>query len=111
MGAVTLSDRLQAGALRQEGSLRAMVLRPYGPAPDAVILNAAGGLTGGDRMRLEARAEAGRGSSCPPGPRNWHGCGRCCPETAGAGLIEDGLLPIRLLAAGPAGRRRRFARR
>ena len=47
------------GDLRQEGSLRALLPRPRGTALEAVLLNTAGGLTGGDRMRLEARAGAG----------------------------------------------------
>ena len=63
-GAVTLSARAEGGEsrlrdLRQEGSLRAMFPRSRGAALEAVLLNTAGGLTGGDRMRLEAQAGAG----------------------------------------------------
>lgn len=63
-GAVALSARVARGAsrlgeLRQEGSLRALFPPPAGPALEAVILNTAGGLAGGDRMRLEARAGGG----------------------------------------------------
>ncbi|MCC5973996.1 MAG: urease accessory protein UreD [Rubellimicrobium sp.] len=63
-GELRLSARLSGGRsriddLRQAGSLRALFPRPHGAALDAVFLNTAGGLTGGDRMRIEARAEAG----------------------------------------------------
>jgi urease accessory protein len=63
-GAVALSakvvgDRSRLGELRQEGSLKALFPRSRGEALDAVLLNTAGGLTGGDRMRVEARAGEG----------------------------------------------------
>ena len=45
--------------LRQSGSLKALFPRPAGAALEAVFLNTAGGLTGGDRMQIEAGAEAG----------------------------------------------------
>lgn len=63
-GEVGLSARLDQGVtrlshLRQVGSLKALFPRPAGSALEAVTLNTAGGLTGGDRMRLEARAGDG----------------------------------------------------
>lgn len=42
--------------LRQQGSLKMLFPQARGPALDAVFLNTAGGLTGGDRMRLLAEA-------------------------------------------------------
>lgn len=45
--------------LRQEGSLKALFPRDAGSALQAVFLNTAGGLTGGDVMRIAARAEPG----------------------------------------------------
>ena len=45
--------------LRQEGSLKALFPKVRGDALDAVFLNTSGGLTGGDRMRIEAEAGAG----------------------------------------------------
>ncbi|TNC48996.1 urease accessory protein UreD [Rubellimicrobium rubrum] len=45
--------------LRQQGSLKALFPRPSGPVLDVVTLITAGGLTSGDRMRLEARAGTG----------------------------------------------------
>lgn len=47
------------GHLRQAGSLRALFPRGAAAALEAVILNTAGGLTGGDRMRIAASAGAG----------------------------------------------------
>lgn len=46
------------GELRQSGSLKLMFPRPSGPMLDAVLVNTAGGVTGGDRFDLCARAEA-----------------------------------------------------
>ena len=43
--------------LRQEGSLKALFPRVRGAALDAVFLNTAGGLTGGDHMRFDVSAE------------------------------------------------------
>ncbi|WP_394179521.1 urease accessory protein UreD [Yoonia maritima] len=43
--------------LRQEGSLKALFPRVRGDALDAVFLNTAGGLTGGDHMRFDVSAE------------------------------------------------------
>ena len=45
--------------LRQQGALKALFPRSYGPTLDAVFLNTAGGLTGGDRMALDVVAQAG----------------------------------------------------
>ncbi|WP_368372992.1 urease accessory protein UreD [Rubellimicrobium arenae] len=44
--------------LRQQGSLKALFPRSGGEALEMVTLNTAGGLTSGDRMSLEATAEA-----------------------------------------------------
>ncbi len=52
-GASRLAD------LRQEGSLKALFPRGSGDALQAVFLNTAGGLTGGDRMRIGAEAGPG----------------------------------------------------
>jgi urease accessory protein len=43
--------------LRQSGSLKALFPRPDGPALPAVMLNTAGGLTGGDRMQVSVAVE------------------------------------------------------
>ncbi len=45
--------------LRQEGSLKALFPKVRGTALDAVFLNTAGGLTGGDRMQIETTAGEG----------------------------------------------------
>jgi urease accessory protein len=63
-GAVAVSalaegGRSRLGRLRQEGSLKLLFPRAAGPALEAVLLNTAGGLTGGDRMRVEAEAAPG----------------------------------------------------
>ena len=44
--------------LRQEGSLKALFPQVRGDALDAVFLNTAGGLTGGDRMQIDVTAQA-----------------------------------------------------
>lgn len=65
MGEVALSGALGPGGatrlkrLRQAGSLKALFPTPGGPALEAVTLNTAGGLTGGDRTRLSAAAGPG----------------------------------------------------
>ncbi|WP_393931622.1 urease accessory protein UreD [Yoonia sp. R2-816] len=46
------------GDLRQEGSLKALFPQTGGDALQAVFLNTAGGLTGGDRMMIDVTAEA-----------------------------------------------------
>lgn len=63
-GAASVAARREAGrtriaSLRQEGSLRLLFPRPAGEALEAVALNTSGGLTGGDRLRLDARAGPG----------------------------------------------------
>ncbi|MCX7300177.1 MAG: urease accessory protein UreD [Rhodobacterales bacterium] len=45
--------------LRQQGSLKALFPHGAGPALEAVFLNTAGGLTGGDRMRIAAEVGPG----------------------------------------------------
>ena len=44
--------------LRHEGSLKALFPQVRGDALDAVFLNTAGGLTGGDRMQIDVTAQA-----------------------------------------------------
>jgi urease accessory protein len=64
MGAVRL-EVLRAGEatvlldLAQSGCLRACFPRPHGGALEAVVLNTAGGVADGDRLRIEAVAGAG----------------------------------------------------
>lgn len=66
-------------ALHQAGSLKVLFPRGTDPALEAVLLNTAGGLTGGDRMEVEIAAGAGaravittqaaeRAYRAPPGP-------------------------------------------
>lgn len=64
VGAVAVSalaegGRSRLGRLRQEGSLKLLFPRPAGPALEGVLLNTAGGLTGGDRMQVQAEAGPG----------------------------------------------------
>lgn len=64
VGAVVLSAVQARGAariagLRQSGSLKLLFPRRVGPALEAVLLNTAGGLTGGDRMEVEVTAGPG----------------------------------------------------
>ena len=63
-GAVSIAARLNGGRtrlvrLRQQGSLKALLPHPRALALDAVLLNTAGGLTGGDRMAIDVEAGAG----------------------------------------------------
>ena len=63
-GAVRLSVKPRDGGqglddLRMSGSLKLVFPRPTGAAFDAVLVNTAGGVTGGDRFGTEARAQAG----------------------------------------------------
>ncbi|WP_298296107.1 urease accessory protein UreD [uncultured Litoreibacter sp.] len=51
--------RSALGDLRQSGSLRALFPRSASAALNAVTLNCAGGMTGGDRFDIAAEAEAG----------------------------------------------------
>ena len=45
--------------LHQSGSAKAFLPNVHGPIPEVVFLNTAGGLTGGDRLRYEARLAPG----------------------------------------------------
>lgn len=47
---VTTSDRMRCATLRQEGSFRALFPRGQSDGIETVILNTAGGITGGDRF-------------------------------------------------------------
>jgi len=63
-GAVYLStkqqgDRSVLDALRQSGSFKCLFPRPAAPALDAVLLNTAGGVTGGDSFRFSGTATEG----------------------------------------------------
>lgn len=49
----------QISGLRQQGSLKVLFPRPAGAALEAVILNTAGGLTGGDRMQTTVETGPG----------------------------------------------------
>ena len=59
LSAVLRDGQTRIKGLRQAGSLKALFPQSRGPALDAVFLNIAGGLTGGDRMRLSAEARPG----------------------------------------------------
>ena len=52
-GRSSLSD------LHQAGCLKAMLPRTHSSVPDAVMINTAGGLTGGDSLSVNVRVEAG----------------------------------------------------
>ena len=63
-GEVSLAAKARDGGtalrrLRQSGSLKCLFPRSAGRALQAVLLNCAGGVTGGDRLSLSAHAEAG----------------------------------------------------
>ena len=63
VGAASIAVRQAGGIsrladLRQEGSLKLLLPRRSGAAVEAVLLNTAGGLTGGDAMEVAALAEA-----------------------------------------------------
>lgn len=63
-GAAEVSVALREGRSRlthlfQQGSARALMPRTHGAAPEAVIVNTAGGVTGGDRFRFAFTAEDG----------------------------------------------------
>lgn len=60
-GQVRVSSKLRAGAsvidgLSMAGSMKALFPRPAGPALDVMLINTAGGVTGGDRFFVEAEA-------------------------------------------------------
>ena len=63
-GEVSLDTKPGAGGtvlrrLRQSGSLKCFFPRNSGPGLQAILLNCAGGVTGGDRFMIYAHAEAG----------------------------------------------------
>jgi urease accessory protein len=63
-GRVELRLRLRDGASRlerlyQSGSAKAILPRVPGPVPEAVLVNTAGGLAGGDRFDIALEAGAG----------------------------------------------------
>ncbi|MFN3613160.1 MAG: urease accessory protein UreD [Rubrimonas sp.] len=53
------NGRSRIGALYEQGSAKIRVPRTQGPALQAVILNTAGGITGGDDLRYDVAAEDG----------------------------------------------------
>jgi urease accessory protein len=59
MSAKPLGARTVLGDLRQAGSLRMLFPRPIDQGLQGISINTAGGITGGDRFELEARADAG----------------------------------------------------
>jgi urease accessory protein len=64
VGAVALAvrasgDRTRRSRLREEGSLRVRCPRPASAELEAIIVNTAGGVAGGDRLRLDVSVEAG----------------------------------------------------
>jgi urease accessory protein len=64
IGEARLAVRVAAGRtriarLRLQGSLKVLFPQGAGDPMEAVVLNTAGGLTGGDRMRLSVEAEPG----------------------------------------------------
>lgn len=60
--AVSLRDgRVRLDRLYQQGCAKALLPRAHGPAPEVVLINTAGGLTGGDR--LDWRLCAGPGAA------------------------------------------------
>ncbi len=63
-GAVRLSVRQREGrsvlkGLYQQGSAKARLPKAYSPSLEAVLLNTAGGITGGDHLTYELEAEEG----------------------------------------------------
>ncbi|MEM7240844.1 MAG: urease accessory protein UreD, partial [Pseudomonadota bacterium] len=52
-------DRTVLRDLHQSGCLKLMLPRNHHPVPDAVMINTAGGLTGGDRLDLDIGLDAG----------------------------------------------------
>lgn len=60
LGFARRGEATELAALHQAGAARARFPNPaHGGAPEAVILNTAGGLTGGDRFDVEVRLDAG----------------------------------------------------
>lgn len=58
LSAKSLNGTSKLDAFRQSGSLKAMFPRIFDTTLQAVLVNTAGGVTGGDRFRLEATAGA-----------------------------------------------------
>ena len=99
----------QIAGLRQSGSLKLLFPRPVGVALEAVILNTAGGLTGGDRMQIEVTAEPAAHVilSSQAAERAYRALGRSCAEVAvrlqaGAGARLDWLPQETILFEGAA---------
>ena len=99
----------QIAGLRQSGSLKLLFPRPVGVALEAVILNTAGGLTGGDRMQVEVTAEPAAHVilSTQAAERAYRALGRSCAEVAvrlqaGAGARLDWLPQETILYDGAA---------
>jgi len=60
LGFVQGDGEIRIGTLRQAGAARVRFLRPVrDAAPEAILLNTAGGLTGGDRIDIEVSLAAG----------------------------------------------------
>lgn len=53
LGFVRSGDQHQLSDLYQAGCLKLMLPRNHAPVPDAVMINTAGGLTGGDQLKLD----------------------------------------------------------
>jgi len=89
-GAASVLDRL-----RQAGSLKALFPRSSGGPLEAVVLNTAGGLTGGDRMRLSA--EAGPGTALTLSTQAAERVYRALPGSkAGAGVSLTAMAGARI---------------
>lgn len=56
---VTASGATRCANLRQEGSFRVLFPRVHAGGVEAVMLNTAGGITGGDHFTVKAKADAG----------------------------------------------------
>lgn len=59
VGAMLRDGQSVISQLRMSGALKLLFPRPSGDALETVLVNSAGGLTGGDRFRLEANAGPG----------------------------------------------------
>ena len=58
--AVVTFDRDNLGQLYQRGAAKALLPRTYGPMSEVVLVNTAGGITGGDRYQYRCDATASR---------------------------------------------------
>lgn len=80
------------GRLRQAGSLKCLFPRRDGASVEAVLVNTAGGITGGDRFEIAAHVEAGAGLTLTT---------QAAERAYAAGPRETGRLDTRLdVAAG-----------